>query len=130
MSFSTTMKTVALVLTSAMLVGCGQSTPVADEHGHDHEHEAVAATGHHDHSAWWCAEHGVPEEVCSRCSPKIAADFQKKGDWCAEHNRAQSQCFLCDPSLKDRFAEQHKAKLGTEPPALPPGELPEGAGKS
>src|SRR5438477_2699496 len=46
----------------------------------------------HDHSGWWCDEHGVPEEECSLCSAKVAAECKKKGDWCAKHERAKSQC--------------------------------------
>jgi hypothetical protein len=69
-----------------------------------------------DHSGWWCDEHGVPEEVCSMCSAKVAAEFKKKDDWCNEHDRAKSQCFQCDPKLQERFAAQYRAKYGKEPP--------------
>ena len=91
-----------------------------------HDHEEHASTdnktekqgGDHDHSGWWCAEHGVPEKQCSQCSSKVAAELQKKGDWCAEHDRAKSQCFICNPSLKETFAKQYRAKEGQEPPPL------------
>lgn len=90
-----------------------------DDHDHDHaKDDAKSAKKPHDHSGWWCGEHGVPEAQCSQCSSKVAADFQKKGDWCAEHDRAKSQCFICDPSLKDKFAAQYRAKEGKEPPPL------------
>lgn len=120
----------SLILTTSMLalattfaVGCGQSTPQpqaekhADVHDDHAEHAAATDKGGHDHSEWWCGEHGVPEEMCSMCSAKVAADFQKKGDWCAEHDRAKSQCFICDPTLKETFAAQYRAKYGEEPPA-------------
>ena len=121
----------ATILTASMLalatifaVGCGQSTNTAqpqaekqaDAHD-DHDEHASTEKGDHDHSGWWCDEHGIPEEVCSMCSAKVAADFQKKGDWCADHDRAKSQCFKCDPALKEKFAAQHRAKYGKEPPA-------------
>jgi hypothetical protein len=70
----------------------------------------------HDHSGWWCAEHGVPEEICSQCNPKVASECKKKGDWCKEHDRAKSQCFKCNPKLKEKFAAQYRAKYGKEPP--------------
>ncbi len=70
----------------------------------------------HDHSGWWCDEHGVPEDVCGQCSSKVAADFKKKGDWCKEHDRPESQCFICHPDLKEKFAAQYRAKYGKEPP--------------
>jgi hypothetical protein len=72
----------------------------------------------HDHSGWWCEEHGVPEKVCGQCDPKVAAEFQKNGDWCSEHDRPKSQCFKCDPKLKERFAAEYRAKYGKEPPPL------------
>jgi hypothetical protein len=69
-----------------------------------------------DHSGWWCAEHGVPEEECSMCSSTAAADFKAKGDWCETHNRAHSQCFVCDPSQAEKFVKLYEAKFGTKPP--------------
>lgn len=109
----------AIVLTSAL--GCGQSVapsgtaakPASEEPGSP---DAEAART--KHSGWWCDEHGLPEGVCSMCSAKVAADFQKAGDWCAEHDRAKSQCFKCNPLLKESFADQYRAKYGKEPPAM------------
>ena len=69
-----------------------------------------------DHSGWWCATHGVPEEVCAQCNAKLAAEFQKKGDWCKEHDRPESQCFLCGPRRAEAFAAQYEAKFGKQPP--------------
>ena len=129
--FSVTAAIAMAALTFAS--GCAQqaappSTPVSDAKTdkHDHEHgehssaDKVAGTTkpEHDHSGWWCGEHGVPEGICSQCSSKVAAELQKKGDWCAEHDRAKSQCFICDPSLKEKFAAQYRAKEGEEPPAI------------
>jgi hypothetical protein len=70
----------------------------------------------HDHSAWWCDEHGVPEAECSMCSAKVAAECKKKGDWCDKHDRARSQCFICDPSLEAKFAARYEARYGKKPP--------------
>jgi len=100
----------------------GEDQAVKHDHD-DHDHGKQASTdkkggAEHDHSGWWCGEHGVPELQCSQCSAKVAADFQKKGDWCEEHDRAKSQCFICDPKLKETFAAQYRAKEGKEPPAL------------
>lgn len=120
----------------ALPLGCTQSTDVADatparaegeDHaGHDHaegeehedeEHAEDEGGGHvHVHGAWWCDEHGVPEEVCARCNSKVAADFQRKGDWCKDHERPDSQCFVCHPELEARFANQYEAKYGKKPP--------------
>lgn len=72
-----------------------------------------------DHSGWWCAEHGVPEEICALCNARLAAEYQRKGDWCREHNRPKSQCFLCDPKLAARYAAQYEGRFGTKPPEPP-----------
>lgn len=65
----------------------------------------------------WCVEHGVPEDICGLCNPKVAAECQQKGDWCKEHNRPKSQCFLCDPKLQAKFAAEYEVKYGKRPPA-------------
>ena len=107
-----------------------ESTPKdresADAHaGHDHaggsEHASHADHSEEKsslHSGWWCDEHGIPEAVCSMCSSKVAASFQKKGDWCADHDRARSQCFVCEPTLQEKFAKQYRVRYGKEPPAI------------
>jgi hypothetical protein len=78
---------------------------------------AVAKAGKgDDHSGWWCDEHGIPEDMCSMCSAKVAKECKAKGDWCDKHDRARSQCFLCEPELRERFAAMHRAKYGKEPP--------------
>lgn len=115
------------------LTGCGQSTPpstgnAGPHEGDGHDHGAKVA-GTHDHSSWWCAEHGVPEGECSQCNAKIAADFQKNGDWCKEHDRAHSQCFLCNPKAKEKYVAMYKAKYGENPPPLE-GEVTPGEFKS
>ncbi len=112
-----------LGLATLIAIGCGKSNATVNPSGatqvavQDSQNKQ-AETKSHDHSGWWCAEHGVPESACSQCSAKVAADFQKKGDWCTDHDRAKSQCFICDPSLKERFAAQYRAKEGKEPPAI------------
>lgn len=100
--------------------GCGESAPApkpvaqADKHDDHADHKG----GGHDHSGWWCGEHGVPEAECSQCSSKARAAFKAKGDWCDEHDRAKSQCFICDPKLKEKYAAIYRAKEGKEPPAM------------
>jgi len=80
-----------------------------DEHGaHDgHEHGADDGHGHIAQSAAlpggealdWCAEHSVPESVCTGCHPELIAVFQKANDWCAGHDLPESHCRLCSPTL-------------------------------
>jgi len=108
------------------LVGCGKDSSPApagktgtvaahNTSAHDADGEKHAS-GTHDHSGWWCDEHGVPEEECGQCNAKLAAAFQKKGDWCKEHDRPDSQCFICHPEYEAAFAARYEAKFGKKPP--------------
>jgi cobalt-zinc-cadmium efflux system membrane fusion protein len=101
---------ITLVLTAIIITGCTKSPSAAPTEG------ATASTSAHNHEAWWCSEHGVPEEICAQCHPKIAADFKAKGDWCKEHDRPDSQCFICHPELQAKFAARYEAKYGQQPP--------------
>lgn len=107
------------------LGGCGQSdhegNQAKDSGGKPKEKQGQVAANNkekkaHDHSKWWCDEHGVPESECSQCNSKIAAEFQKKGDWCDKHDRAMSQCFICNPRAKEKYAALYRTKYGKEPP--------------
>lgn len=75
----------------------------------------------HDHSGWWCDEHGLPEEVCDLCSRKFREAEKKKGNWC-EHNRVKSSCFKCNPGLQEKWAKEYEKRFGMKPPAPDPDE--------
>jgi hypothetical protein len=111
-----------LSLSLVVLGGCSKADPKADQskkpaaQGQDKPSEAASGKKVDDHSGWWCAEHGIPEEECSMCNAKVAKECKSKGDWCEKHDRAKSQCFICDPSLKEKFAAKYRAKYGKEPP--------------
>ena len=116
------------------VTGCsGPTNPDAshdhDDHshdGHDHDHEGHDHGDHkdehshsgHTHGEWWCAEHGVPEEECGQCQPKVADALKKQGDWCEDHNRPDSQCFICHPELEAKFAARYEAKYGKATPKM------------
>jgi cobalt-zinc-cadmium efflux system membrane fusion protein len=103
-----------LALAGFLVSGCDSST---DSPSVDNDVSAESEAGHgHNHGGWWCTEHGVPEEVCTRCQPKLAVAFQEEGDWCEEHGLPDSQCFVHHPELEAKFAAQYKAKMGEEPP--------------
>ena len=113
----------AMALAGFLVVaaGCNPSAGTGDPGkvvGTGTEKRAAAKTKKDDHSHWWCAEHGIPEDECSMCSAKVAKAFKEKGDWCEKHDRAKSQCFLCDPSLKEKYAAKYRAKYGKEPPPI------------
>ena len=95
--------------------GCSESAPPPKQVA---QADKENGKKEHDHSGWWCGEHGVPEGECSMCNSKVAAAFKAKGDWCDEHDRAKSQCFICYPKLQEKFAAQYRAKEGKEPPAI------------
>ena len=100
----------ALALAVVLLNGCARS---ADQ-GNMAAEPADAASAGHD--GWWCAEHAVPEEVCTRCHANLVAGFKDKGDWCKEHDLPESQCFVCHPDREGAFAAQYEAKYGRKPP--------------
>ncbi|MDR3108916.1 MAG: hypothetical protein LBU65_04405 [Planctomycetaceae bacterium] len=106
-------KLLCIVTVFTMLVivttGCGKSNGTSTG-----EHSTTNASGHVIDG--WCVEHGVPEKICSRCDPKVVAEFKKNGDWCEEHNRAESQCFICNPDLEEKFIAQYEAQNGKKPP--------------
>jgi hypothetical protein len=111
-SWTAVASVVLLAVVSVITVGCGK----------EKEKEKVAQVKNgdkgHDHSGWWCSEHGVPEGICGQCSADAAAECKKKGDWCKEHDRPESQCFVCHPELKEKFAAQYRTKYGQEPPPM------------
>lgn len=45
----------------------------------------------------WCAEHALPESMCAKCNPELAARYQEAGDWCGGHGQPESVCPLCHP---------------------------------
>ncbi len=118
------LSSLAALISVLTLTGCGTSKnnagPTSPASGAGSTATGDASGGEieggHSRDGWWCAEHGVPEEVCAQCSTKLAAQFKAKNDWCQEHDRPESQCFVCDPALEQRFAAQYEAKYGRQPP--------------
>lgn len=110
------MKKLMMMAGLLVLLGLGCASKQEPSKGEEGAKPAVAAKRPHDHSGWWCDEHGIPEEECSMCSAKVEKECRAKGDWCEKHERAKSQCFKCDPSLKEKFAARYRAKYGKEPP--------------
>jgi cobalt-zinc-cadmium efflux system membrane fusion protein len=102
-------------------LGCGGSNESAHAKQHARGADQVAsASKAHDHSGWWCDEHGIPEGICAQCNTKVAEEFKNKGDWCAQHDRPDSQCFVCHPELEAKFAAQYELKYGKKPPKREP----------
>jgi hypothetical protein len=109
----------ALFAALALIVaGCGQQQKPGDSAKNENKNKPAAenAAGH-DHSGWWCDEHGLPEEVCDLCSKKYRDAEKAKGNWC-EHNRVKTSCFKCNPGLREKYAAEYKAKFGKEPPPI------------
>jgi uncharacterized protein with PIN domain len=42
-----------------------------------------------------CAEHSVPEALCTACRPFLIPAFQAQRDWCGGHGLPESQCVAC-----------------------------------
>ena len=101
-------------------VGCGPTasttqkpkSPPGNEKA-DPEVKAENADAHakgdaHDHSGWWCAEHGIPEAECSICSSRLRGS-KAKGTG-ATITTGRKPVLHCDPKLK-KFAA-HRSKEG------------------
>lgn len=107
---STTIKmlSLALALVFAGTVGCeqgaeqhaGTSRTANSDHAHD-DHDDHDDHGHgHAHGddePDWCLEHGLPESVCTKCSPSLVEHFRAEGDYCEEHGYPESACPFCNP---------------------------------
>ncbi|MDY7229880.1 efflux RND transporter periplasmic adaptor subunit [Hyalangium rubrum] len=44
-------------------------------------------------------EHGVPADLCTRCTPELIDVFKAEGDWCEEHALPLSHCKVHNPHL-------------------------------
>jgi hypothetical protein len=104
------------LMVATLVMGCGGA---ADTGGGKPSSGAAGSKDDgqagHNVDGWWCGEHGVPEEECSRCSAKAAAKFKAAGDWCDKHGWADSQCFECHPELEAQFAARYEARTGKKP---------------
>ena len=86
----------AVALFAVFVVACsGQSGEPAPTSAAGHA-PVTAVPGSHDD---WCAEHEVPESLCTRCNPALIPAFRATGDWCPEHGVPESQCLICNPDL-------------------------------
>lgn len=78
----------------------------------------------HDHSGWWCDEHGVVEAECSMCQGDVFKKL-KPDEICKVHpDRAKAQCFICNPDLREKHAAVYRAKYDKDPPE-PGDNMPE-----
>ncbi|MDP7111650.1 MAG: efflux RND transporter periplasmic adaptor subunit, partial [Myxococcota bacterium] len=62
----------------------------------------------------WCAGCGLPESMCTVCSPSLVPKFKAAGDWCAEHGFPESVCPVCNPMrAPDDPVNQHAGEPAT-----------------
>lgn len=98
MRFASTTSFIISALLSLTPSACddkSDASPAASEHA-AHAPAGVKPGSYED----WCGEHQVPESLCTRCNPALAAAFKATGDWCGEHGLPESQCKICNPGLK------------------------------
>jgi hypothetical protein len=94
-----------LALVTVLWSACGReqakpkevSTPPGQAGGEPIHADAHVVPGSYED---WCGEHAVPESMCTRCNPTLAAAFKATNDWCGEHGLPESQCLACNPGLK------------------------------
>ncbi len=91
----------ALALSVVLLAGCPPASPPAP--APSASTAAPAPAEGKVPAAEWCAEHGVPEAVCTRCNARLVDGFKAKKDWCAEHGLPESQCVACDPQVEAKW---------------------------
>lgn len=75
--------------------------------------EAKSSTG--------VCEHGLPQDLCTKCNPALGHVFQAKGDWCEDHGFPQSICPVCDPDAAARALEareEAEAAASTDRPSV------------
>ncbi len=105
-----TIRTVILVL-AAVVVGALGSKWLLSDSPDTATHTEVSQVSDGGHSHDWCAEHRVPESVCTQCNPALIEGFKEKNDWCTEHGIPESHCRLCNPGLTFP-EEEHIASHG------------------
>ena len=76
------------------------------------QHGAMSSLSQAKSADWKACEHDVPEDVCTRCNPELAASFKEAGDWCPEHGVPESQCLSCSPNLD--FSPPEPAPQGAD----------------
>lgn len=91
--------------------GSGNAPPSDEQHGALPSPPALVpqATGE------TCEAHGIPRDVCTRCTPQLVGSFKKTGDWCAEHEVPESQCTKCNSALRERIAADFNQKYAALP---------------
>ena len=93
-----TLTTAILAATVALTVAlAGIATAETPTAGDGQHAPSGVKPGSHDD---WCAEHAVPESLCTRCNTKLIPAFKATNDWCGEHGLPESQCTICNPDLK------------------------------
>lgn len=80
------------------VTACDKKEPAAQSKPTNTQTTAAAAE-----TPDWCAEHEIPESICTKCNKKLIAEFKKKGDWCKEHDLPESHCTICNPDVKEKF---------------------------
>ncbi len=117
---------VALIVSTLALTtlnGCSEKNGQENQQGHEPEARPTAATviGPDtsavpvDMSEGWCAGHGVPESVCTRCNASLVAKFKAGKDWCTAHGLPESQCTNCNPRAREKWAALNP---GNEKPSV------------
>ncbi len=107
--------TLASLVLSLGFAGCGEPAQEASSPG---SAPAAALCDKHSisncptcfpeviESMGFCAGHGVPEAVCTKCRDDLEAMFRAENDWCGGHGLPESQCEACNPGVLDKWREK------------------------
>jgi thiol-disulfide isomerase/thioredoxin len=97
--------------------GCSQAAPA--------QHGTITSLSLAKSRDWKACEHGVPEEVCTRCDPERLQAYKDRGDYCKEHGVPESQCLECHPDLDFSPPKQPPANADVQEIAKDGQDVPE-----
>ena len=133
MTFATRIRWLSVMFTlstAVLLIGCTRTDRTDQKKKDDAQAKTSGKVkivnadmkgGEHEHGAWWCDIHGIPEHICGLCNRAYRDEQKAKGDWCEDHKRLKSQCFKCDPTLYERvFEPMYMEKYNGKKPERPP----------
>jgi len=81
---------IVLALVALTSMGCDGGSPSVEE-------KPLATRPDKADPDDWCAEHALPESMCTKCHPELVERYKAAGDFCAGHGLPESVCPLCHP---------------------------------
>ena len=103
----------ALFLTLVLGTACQRDPPKTDDEAETNS--SPPSSPARGERGDWCAGHGLPESMCTKCNPGLTEGFKEKGDWCEEHQLPESACPVCNPMLPPQTEPTRADTRTTDP---------------